>query len=80
VAPKPDANAGAQVWASKPCTRCHGATAQGGIGPKLAGLTLSFDQFTRMVRTGADPMPAFPPGAVSDAELQLIYNYLRSLR
>jgi mono/diheme cytochrome c family protein len=80
VPPKPDANSGQAVWASKVCTRCHGATGQGGIGPKLAGTALGFADFTKKVRTGEGAMPAFPVAQVSDAEMQLIYDYLKSLR
>jgi cytochrome c550 len=59
---------------------CHGANAQGGVGPKLAGESPPFDRFVRTVRSGRDAMPAFTASQVSDAELQQIYDYLRSLR
>ena len=76
---EPDPAVGAQVWAEKPCSGCHGLEAEGGIGPKLAGTSLAFDEVLLKVRTGAAPMPAFSQQEVSDLELQHIYAWLRSL-
>jgi len=58
---------------------CHGAQAQGDIGPKLAGTGLSFEQVLLRVRAGAGVMPAFSAEQISDLELQQIYAWLRSL-
>ncbi|MEJ2735127.1 MAG: c-type cytochrome [Anaerolineae bacterium] len=76
---EPDPEVGAQVWAEKPCSGCHGAEAGGGIGPRLAGTSLEFDEVLLQVRTGAAPMPAFSEEEVSDLEVQHIYAWLRSL-
>jgi hypothetical protein len=67
------------VWGQKPCLNCHGANAEGGSGPKLAGTGLSYDQVLLTVRTGKAPMPAFAEDQISDLELQHIYAWLRSL-
>jgi mono/diheme cytochrome c family protein len=75
----PDPVIGQQLWQQKPCAGCHGTNARGGIGPRLAGTGLSFDQVLLQVRTGADPMPAFTEDEVSDLEVQHIYAWLRSL-
>ena len=75
----PDPAVGQQVWQQKPCTGCHGASAEGNLGPKLAGTGLTFDQVLLTVRSGAAPMPAFRADQVSDLELQHIYAWLRSL-
>jgi len=75
----PDPAVGQQLWQEKPCINCHGARAEGNIGPKLAGTGLSVDQVLLRVRTGAAPMPAFTEEQVSDAELRHIYAWLRSL-
>jgi mono/diheme cytochrome c family protein len=75
----PDPAVGQQLWLQKPCIGCHGVNAEGGIGPKLAGTGLSFDQVLLQVRTGAAPMPAFSEGEISDVELEHIYAWLRSL-
>jgi mono/diheme cytochrome c family protein len=75
----PDPVIGQQLWQQKPCAGCHGTNARGGIGPRLAGTGLSFNQVLLQVRTGADPMPAFTEDEVSDLEVQQIYAWLRSL-
>ena len=70
---------GAQVWQQKPCIGCHGAEAEGDIGPKLAGTPLEFDEVLLRVRVGKAPMPAFSEEQVSDLELQHIFAWLESL-
>jgi len=75
----PDPAVGLQLWQQKPCLGCHGASAEGNIGPRLAGTGLSFDQVLLQVRTGAPPMPAYSDTEVSDLELQHIVAWLRSL-
>jgi len=75
----PDAAVGLEVWQQKPCLACHGQTAQGGIGPRLAGTGLSYDQVLLQVRSGAAPMPAYDGEEISDLELEHIYVWLRSL-
>jgi mono/diheme cytochrome c family protein len=75
----PDPVIGQQLWQQKPCAGCHGTQAEGGIGPRLAGTGLSFDQVLLRVRTGAAPMPAFTEDEVSDLEVQHIYAWLRGL-
>jgi mono/diheme cytochrome c family protein len=76
---EPDPAVGQQLWAQKPCIGCHGAQAEGIIGPRLAGTVLDFDEVLLKVRTGAAPMPAFTEADVSDLEVQHIYAWLQSL-
>jgi mono/diheme cytochrome c family protein/uncharacterized protein YdbL (DUF1318 family) len=76
---EPDPAVGQQIWQQKPCMGCHGAQAEGGIGPKLAGTILEFDEVLLRVRTGKAPMPAFSEEQVSDLELKHIYAWLKSL-
>ncbi len=76
---EPDPAVGQQLWAEKPCSGCHGANAEGNIGPRLAGTALSFDEVLLQVRTGAAPMPAFSEEEASDLEVQHIYAWLQSL-
>jgi mono/diheme cytochrome c family protein len=76
---EPDPVLGAQIWAEKPCSGCHGAQAQGGLGPRLAGTGLTFDEVLLQVRTGAAPMPAFSEEEISDLEVQHIYAWLQTL-
>jgi mono/diheme cytochrome c family protein len=70
---------GHQIWESKPCSTCHGANAEGNIGPSLAGTGLTFDAVLLRVRAGKGPMPAFTTDQISDLEVQQIYTWLESL-
>jgi mono/diheme cytochrome c family protein len=76
---EPDPAVGQKLWQEKPCIGCHGPKAEGNIGPRLAGTSLSFDEVLLRVRTGKAPMPAFSEQQVSDLELQHIYAWLTSL-
>jgi mono/diheme cytochrome c family protein len=74
-----DAKAGAQAWASKPCAGCHGANAEGGAGPRLAGTSLTLDRVKNTVRNGrGGEMPKFSADQVSDADIANIYAWLKS--
>jgi mono/diheme cytochrome c family protein len=75
----PDPEVGEQIWQGKPCAGCHGAEAEGDIGPRLAGTNLEFDEVLLRVRAGKAPMPAFSEDEVSDLELEHIYAWLKSL-
>jgi mono/diheme cytochrome c family protein len=75
----PEPAVGQQLWPEKPCISCHGAQAEGNVGPKLAGTPLTFDEVLLRVRTGKGVMPAFTTAQISDAELQNIYAWLESL-
>jgi mono/diheme cytochrome c family protein len=63
------------------CSGCHGGDkATGQIGPALNDITFPFSAFLGQVRSGSGVMPAFPSTALSDADAQLIFNYLKSLQ
>lgn len=74
-----DAAAGAQAWVAKSCAGCHGANAEGGVGPKLAGTALPFDTVKNTVRNGKGAgMPKFAADQVSDADIANIYAWLKT--
>ncbi|MBI4295707.1 MAG: cytochrome c [Chloroflexi bacterium] len=60
------------------CAACHGAQAQGGVGPALKGKDATFVQST--VRSGKGIMPAFSPNQISISELEDIIIFLNSLK
>lgn len=74
-----DMTRGRQLFTSLPCSGCHGALAQGGFGPALAGTNLTFPEVQRQVRSPRDQMPAFDHSEVSKRDLQDIYSWLTSL-
>jgi mono/diheme cytochrome c family protein len=67
------------VWTDALCGACHGANAEGASGPALTGEGFSFDEFQRVVREGAEGMPAYDVGRVSDADLRAMYDWLMAL-
>jgi len=74
-----DAERGARLFSSLPCSGCHGAMAQGQFGPALAGTDLDFEEVRRQVRSPRDQMPAFSPERVNDRDLRDIYAWLTTL-
>ena len=67
------------LFTEKGCVACHGALAEGGFGPRIAGTALSFDQVLQQVRRPRDVMIPFSPEELSDDGVHDIYAYLRSL-
>ncbi len=76
---------GESVYLRVGCQACHGTVGHGGAAPRLAPNTLPMAGFETWVRNGtpgwsfANGMPAFPPYAISDADLADIRAYLASL-
>jgi mono/diheme cytochrome c family protein len=69
---------GAEAYASI-CAGCHGRTAEGGIGPKLAGTAKDVSELQAIVREGRGQMPATGPRDLTDEHIALIAEYLKSL-
>ncbi len=68
---------GERVYAEK-CAACHGAKAEGGIGPKLAKNPIlnAPEAVAEIVKNGRGRMPAVP---LSDPELKALVDYLKKL-
>jgi mono/diheme cytochrome c family protein len=79
-APAGDAAAGKQAWGRQPCVGCHGTNAEGMVGPKLAGTSLTLEQMVQTVRNGkgGGRMPQFSASTITDKELGDIYAWLKS--
>jgi mono/diheme cytochrome c family protein len=74
------ASSGAQgpnPWTQSTCGSCHGASAQGGSAPGLAGTQRTLAQFQDVVRKGGPGMPAFSASQIGDAALQAMYAWLQ---
>lgn len=77
-----DVQAGKTVWESfnYDCRLCHGVRGEGGLGPDLAGHTMTPAQFMRAVRQPWGIMPAFSSDKnISDQEVRQVTAYLASL-
>jgi len=77
AAPSPTSGPVEVTWAQSACAACHGASAQGGIGPGLAGTTQPFADFQAVVRRGAMGMPAFPETQMSGPYVRALYDWLQ---
>ncbi len=80
VLAEPDTARGQQVYLDKQCAACHGPVAEGGVGSKMAGTTLPFDQFLHKVRTALPPKPAFGDKELTTQDAYHIYGWLQSLK
>ena len=74
-----DSAAGKEFWNGYECAHCHGLYGQGGYGPDLAGLGLTFEQFKHQVRQSWGIMPRWSEKQVSDKELANVFAFLTSL-
>ncbi|GGJ34674.1 c-type cytochrome [Deinococcus roseus] len=84
--PKGDAKAGKTLYQTN-CSGCHGAKAEGMVGPKLAGdaAKWKFNLFKRALIKGIDdkgkklkpPMPQFK---FTDKQIANIQAYLKTLK
>ncbi len=64
------------------CSSCHGASAQGGMGPSLQNESSrkNLAQAIAWIKNPALPMPSLYPGSLNDKEVLDIATYLESLR
>lgn len=78
----PDGNVeeGARWYKMYNCYACHGKNANDGRAAELAGISMSFGHFVRMLRKPKSPsMPPFPEEKVSKDDAADIYVWLKSL-
>lgn len=81
-----DVTAGQEKYAAT-CAGCHGANAEGGVGPALAAVKdWSLEDFSVSLRQGRTPektlspvMPRFVATQVSDQDIANIHEYLKGL-
>jgi cytochrome c oxidase cbb3-type subunit 3 len=60
------------------CARCHGADAQGTIGPRLTGTSLSPGTIENTVTNGSSKMPSFKK-QLSPTQVKAVSAYVHSL-
>lgn len=71
-----DAASGETIFADN-CASCHGAAAEGGSGPAIAGASDSSSNID-IVLNGEESMPAFVD-SLSDQDISDIFAYLATL-
>jgi S-disulfanyl-L-cysteine oxidoreductase SoxD len=74
-----DAGKGKQLFAKVGCANCHGASAEGGAGPKIAPPPIALPEFLKFVRKPTGEMTPFSQDQVSDTGLTDIYAFLQSI-
>ena len=69
---------GAQLFADN-CAGCHGADAEGGLGPNLKTTALSQAELLAIVSSGQGTMPGFA-GQVAPEDIEVVVSFLEGLR
>jgi mono/diheme cytochrome c family protein len=79
--PGGDAASGEQLFAANGCGACHGATGEGGAGPKLIGLEEDDAQLFAAIKNGVagTAMMAFGD-RLSDQEIRDLIAFIRQLK
>lgn len=73
------AEQGQALFESHQCWQCHGHQGQGGAaGVRIAPTLYPFEAFAQLVRH-TNLMPAYSPNVLSDENLRLIWEYVRSI-
>lgn len=79
AAPASQPPSGKDLYAARGCSACHGTHGLGSIsGPRLAGTPLPFEAFATQVRNPRAQMPPYSRQVLSDAELRLIYDFIKT--
>ena len=74
-----DVGRGRELYDANGCYQCHGYAGQGGAALRIAPSLYPFEAFAQLVRRPANEMPAYAAAVLSDADLQAIYRYVRSV-
>ena len=82
--PKPAGNVenGRRLFTKMTCYYCHGTEGQGsiaGVGPRIALVPRSLENFSRYVRRPTGRMSGYSETVLPEPDLTDIYAYLRSL-
>lgn len=69
----------AKTFAKDNCTSCHGQNLEGGMGPKLAGIS-DTEKAKKIIREGKGAMPAHDASKISDKDLDTLVKYLKEAK
>jgi mono/diheme cytochrome c family protein len=78
AAPQGNVEKGRESFKTHGCTSCHGYSAWGGTGARLAQNPITFQAFVSYVRKPKGTMPAFG-SQVTPAELADIFAFIKSI-
>ncbi len=79
--PTGDAAIGKRIYSSHGCYDCHGGEGQGSVltGPRIGPDPIPFPAFVQYLRQPMGQMPPYTAKVISDAELENVYAFLKSL-
>lgn len=66
------------VFETSSCVGCHGQSAMGGLGPPIAQVKGTPEEFHKIVREGKGMMPATKAADLSDEQIGQIYQELKA--
>jgi alcohol dehydrogenase (cytochrome c) len=80
ASPAGNAAHGKQLFAAN-CSACHGATGEGGVGPKLQGekSRKNFAGVVAQIKNPAPPMPKLYPSPLSDKDVSDLAAFVETL-
>jgi mono/diheme cytochrome c family protein len=79
-APVGNAETGKRLFVADGCYECHGREAQGGAaGPRLGPPRIPFEALKIYVRHPTGAMPPYTAKVISDAQLNDIYAFLKTI-
>ena len=61
------------------CSTCHGRDGRGEAGPAIVPLDKDFGEVLAIVREGIGEMPPVGPSTLSDEDIRLVVDYLKSI-
>ncbi len=70
---------GGRLYNEKGCAACHGPTALGGIGKRLANTPLPFREFLSKIRNAMPPKPAMNAEDLPETQAYSIFLWLESV-
>lgn len=70
---------GATLFERFECSRCHGPTGEGDIGPALNQAELPIAELADTIRNGTGIMKGYPPDVMSDEEMDALIPYLQAI-
>lgn len=81
AAPPPNGEAGKKIFNAGGCYQCHGRQGQGGVaGPRLAPPRIPVEALRIYVRHPSGSMPPYTDKVLSDAEIDDIYAFLKTIK
>jgi mono/diheme cytochrome c family protein len=70
---------GATLYEKLECSRCHGPTGEGDVGPALNQADLPTPELIDIIRNGTGIMKGYRPDVMSDEEMDAVIPYVQAI-